>query len=304
MTSANQAYVEAVLAKCAALKSARLWAPEPTVRPRGWLNNFRDADQTAAALLLDSFTFFSEPLKAPLLAGAFDAAVRIPRSSPRSLRVGLLDSAVFTGVLGTPPNPTDSAFPMSRMVRQQLGVAEDRFVSLEVALDRARSGTPVVFVDDVTITGDQFMSTWTAPLRGGDSFASVAHTTALEAICIYLIATTEARDLIEQTAPPVRVFSTHCVDGTQRLASLRTRHPPPLVPEAPKLVDALLDKYAPQLRFRADDSYMHNDPTWAKFGYKQRGLLFALENNVSDGTLPIFWADGPTADWIPLVRRT
>jgi len=189
------------------------------------------------------------------------------------------------------------------MVRQHLYVPEDRFLNLHDALERAEQGTPVVFVDDVTITGDQFMQTWGAPARGSDSFKSVAANARLEVACIYLVATASARRRIEE-ASPVRLYTTHCLDDSNRYDSLPRRQPPPLVPDALQMVESLLDRHAPTLRFRDDDSYMTKDAMWRKLGYKERGLLFGMESNVPDGTLPIFWADGPSDSWIPLVRRT
>ncbi|MBK8940862.1 MAG: hypothetical protein IPM79_25400 [Polyangiaceae bacterium] len=300
MTIANQAYIDAVIAKCAALKSARLWAPEPIIRPLGWLSNFPPDDKTAAAILLDSFVFFSEATKPRLLVGAFEAAARTPPRSARSLRPGFLRDAVFTGVLGEKPNPTDSAFAITRMVRQHLSVPEDRFLSLHDALERAERGIPVVFVDDVTITGDQFMTTWSAPARGSDSFKSVAANATLEVACIYLVATASARQRIEKEASPVRLYATHCLDDSNRYDSLPRRQPPPLVPDALQMVEALLDRHTPTLRFRDDDSYMNKDPMWKRLGSRNAASYSRNGSNVPDGTLPIFWADGPSDSWIPL----
>jgi hypothetical protein len=55
VSSANLAYIEAVLAKCVALRLSKLWPEETVIRPRGWLDNFADEDKTAAAVLLDGF---------------------------------------------------------------------------------------------------------------------------------------------------------------------------------------------------------------------------------------------------------
>ncbi len=305
MSTSNQAYIDAVLAKCEALKSAQLWSPEPIVRPRAWLHNFEIADRTAAALLLDSFVFFSETRKQRLLRGAFEAAVRIPQRSPAYLSHSQLSAAVFTPVVTAKPNPTDSGFTMSRSVRQQLGVAESRFVGLQEALVHAANGDPVVFIDDVTITGDQFLETWRSVLPNGDSFARLAQRRPDIAVrCFYILATEDARTRIETEASPARVVATHSLDDSHRYSSIAQRQPPSVLSGSPSLIDDFLMKHAPTLRFRPEDDYMTTNANYPRLGYKERGLVFAFENNVPDGTLPLFWATGPSPDWEPLVRRT
>jgi hypothetical protein len=209
VSSANRSYIEAVLAKCHALKLSKLWPDESVIRPRGWLDNFDEDDQTAAAVLLDGFTFFSSMAKVRLLVGAFESACRTPAKSSRTLPLNFFRDAVFTPVLGETPNLTDSGAPMNRLVRQHLEVHEDRFVPLPEAIARAQSGTPVCFVDDVTQTGDQFIKTWTEQPTPTSSFAAVARATTVNVACIYILADADATLRIERDAPPVRVYSMH-----------------------------------------------------------------------------------------------
>jgi len=302
MLAAHQAYVDAVLAKCEALMSAGLWAPEPAVRPRKWLANFPEDDRTAAAILLDSFVYFSERSTRRLLVGAFEAALRIPLGRPRALVAPSLERALFTPVLGENPNPTDSGYQISRAVRQALSVDENRFVDLTEALASAQRGELVVFLDDVTMSGDQFMRTWDRSTPSGASFQSVSQTKALPVAYICICATDAAMLRIQTGAPGVRVYPTHLLDASQTYRAIPSRQPPPLVQNAMPMVEALLDKFSAGLQFRPDDQYMLNDATWQRDGYKGRALLLAFEHSVPDGTLPILWADGPPG-WTPLVRR-
>ena len=59
--------VQEVIAKCDVLKRAGLWLPEPSMRPRAWLQNFDEEDKRLAALLLDKFTFYNSRLTDALL---------------------------------------------------------------------------------------------------------------------------------------------------------------------------------------------------------------------------------------------
>jgi hypothetical protein len=304
MTAAEQAFVDAVLAKCEALKNADLWAREPIVRPRAWLDNFDEADRTAAAILLDSFVYFSERSTHRLLVGAFEAATRVPRGTPRALSAASLDGAVFTPVLGETPNPTDSGYPVTRIARQALSIKQDRFVSHETAIASAVRGTMVVFLDDIAMSGDQFMATWERKVGSpATSFIDAARTKPLDVVYLCICATDDARARIEASAAGVRVYATHILDHSHTHRAIPKRQPPPVIADAMAKVDSLLDKYAPRLVFRDDQQYMTKHSSWRRLGYKDRSLLLGFENSVPDGTLPLLWADGPNG-WTPLARRT
>lgn len=282
--------------------SAGLWAPEPAVRPRKWLANFPDDDKTAAAILLDSFVYFSERCTRRLLVGAFEAALRIPTGRPWALAGTHLERAVFTPVLGEHPNPTDSGYQISRAVRQALSVEENRFVDLAEALASAQRGELVVFLDDVAMSGDQFLRTWQRSTPSGASFQSVSQSHSLPVAYICICATDTAMQRIQAGAQGVHVYPTHIIDTSQTYRAIPGRQPPPLIQSAMPMVEALLDKFSPALQFRPDDQYMLRDSAWRRDGYKSRALLLAFEHSVPDGTLPILWADGPPG-WTPLVRR-
>lgn len=304
MAGANHPYIEAVLAKCSALRDAGLWAPEPEVRPRSWIENFDERHRVAAALILDSFVFFSERTTRRLLTGAFETALRIPPGRPGSLPLNALDGAVFTPVLGEDPNVTDSGYAITRAARQVLSIDEGRFLTNEDALQRAATGEFVVFMDDVTISGDQFLETWRRPQANGQSFEALSGKQTLNVAYICICATKEATDRIARTAPGVRVYPTHLLDDSYKYPAIPARQPPPFVADAIPQIDALLDVYAPTLTFRQADQYMLKSPTWPRNGYKDRMLLIGFEEAVPDGTLPILWADGSDERWTPLVRRS
>lgn len=107
----EDAYVKAVLRKCACLSESGLWVRDK-VRYRAWLSNFDDGEQAVAAVLLDNFVYFSDELTDRLLRGAF-ARLRASLGSR-------VDDAVFAPVESEDPKPTDSGNIMCRKLRQQL----------------------------------------------------------------------------------------------------------------------------------------------------------------------------------------
>jgi len=101
-------YVDAVLGKSEAMKKAGLWLPE-NVRPRAWLENFEEADQMAAAAILDNLLYLSDRMTNALLRATYrNLADELWRSALPGGRPGDLDAAIFTRVDGEQPNISDS----------------------------------------------------------------------------------------------------------------------------------------------------------------------------------------------------
>lgn len=290
--------IDEVLDKCAALKKAALWAGEPRIRPRAWINNFDSADRGVAAALLDRFNFYDPRATDALLVAAYhalgDGLSKGPVAPSRSALLEALPTAVFTPVLGEDPNPTDSGNFFSRKVRQQLGVPENRIVDSGEALASASQGKAVVFVDDFIGSGDQFISTWTMAPRGV-SFSDVHARVGFVAIYVVLVATRSGLESIHRQAPAVAVSPAHILEDRATLRGFYSERPEL---EAP--IEALLTKYVGRLT--PGEDVIAGNPLNLRYGFKQKGLMFAFDHSVPDSTLPIFWSSGTS--WSPLIERS
>lgn len=299
-------FQEEVLEKCAALKAARIWLPEPDLRPRAWLENFEKSDRPIAAVLLDRFNFYSDAMTEKLLVAAYqslaDGLPKGPTAPTRDVLVAALGDAVFTRVDAEKPRPTDSGNLFCRKARQILGVSDERFIEPRAALAHAGQGKPVVFLDDIVGSGDQFLRTWKRKysMVAPHSFQAAYAATRFVATYVCLVATTEGLSAVNTHAPAVAVSVAHVLDESSTVRAIDT-HPTLVVPDLQARVDALLAKYAPAL-VPAED-YMASSPSYKMFGYKERGLLLAFEHCVPDLTLPIYWSNGPDG-WEPLRRRS
>lgn len=271
-----------------------MWEPEPTIRPRAWIENFEESDKLLAAKLLERFVFYNQRLTDSLLINSFysiaDGLRKGPAAPPRDTLLHALPDAVFTPVAGETPNPTDSGYLLCRRARQVLKITESQIMTTSEALDAAKKGHLIVFVDDFIGSGDQFLTTWR------DSFFSEAQKTYnFPAIYICLVGTSAGIDRINQEAPTVAVCVTHKIDNRETFWGIEN-YDKPLYNQ----LDALLKKYAPRLT--PHESYMSR-LDYKIYGYKRRGLFFAFEHSVPDATLPIFWCRG-TNNWEPLIERT
>lgn len=288
-----------VLSKCEVLKKARFWLPEPIIRPRAWLENFDREDRLLAARLLDRFTFFSSLQMDKLLLAAYDSLCDgFPRGSAAPTRDTLrrsLAGAVFTPVKGERPNPSDSGYLLCRKARQLFGLTESSIVETDAAVSHASNGGAVIFVDDFVGSGDQFISTWQRDFSSR-SFATESRSSDFIAIYICIVAMQSGLEAIGRAAPTVAVSCAHIVKEKSSVFGICSGDS-----ELRRSIDALLTKYA--MRLTPREPYISANPTYLKYGYKERGLMLGFEHSIPDATLPIFWSPG-TNSWEPLIERT
>ncbi len=298
--------VREVLAKCDALKAAKLWPAEPRLRPRAWLNNFDEQDRSTAAMLLDRFSFYDDHLTQRLLRASYnslaDGLPKGPSAPAREVLLSALPNAFFTPVEGERPNRSDSGNLMCRKARQVLRIPQDRILDPAQAFSQAARGNAVVFLDDFIGSGDQFLTTWhtvrspSAPR----SFAEAYQNRPFTAAYVTLVATDYGLKQIGLSAPNVAVCAAHVLDETCTVRGLKGAASTSDDALSGRAIE-LLRKYA--VRLTPTEDYMVKNADFKVFGYKERGLLFAFDHCVPDATLPIFWAPG-TNDWHPLVERT
>lgn len=291
-------YIEEVLSKCDVLKRSRMWLGEPRMRPRSWLRNFDETDRFTAAKLLDGFVFFDQRMTESLLKSAFfalgDGRAKDRQNRSRSLLVNSLNTAVFTPVLGENPDPTDSGNFLCRLTRQLLFPGSTS-VSFDEALDQAYAGNPVIFVDDIIGSGDQFLSTWDRKDGSQRSFQEAERIHGFLPIYVALVSTRSGLDRIRSEAPAVSVSVTHVVENRSTLDGIF-----PVGSADRSNIETFLEKYSSQLRPR--EVYIKNNHDYIKYGYKNRKLMLAFEHSVPDATLPIFWSPG-RENWRPLIER-
>jgi hypothetical protein len=295
-------YVEAVIEKCANLRECGMWPSEPQVRPTAWLQNFEESERPVAAVLLEHFIFFSgSAVDRMLLSGFRRLRNQVLQRSGEAMRDAIINSAVFTAVEGERPNPTDSGLLFCRKLRQILGIPDERFMQTSDALEKARIGRPVVFLDDFIGSGDQFVKTWSRKYSEDErgSFASCFRHRSFGAFYISLAATERGMTRIRTEVPMVTLCPGNVVTEGYGISSGPRSAFLPDIENVRDKIEALLDKYKD--RFIVPP-YM-DSPEFRKYGYHQLGLQLAFEHSTPDATLPIFWAEAG-ADWTPLVRRT
>lgn len=234
-------------------------------------------------------------------------------SSFRQMRDGLISlkgkanalaalaGAIFTSVEGEDPNVTDSGNLFCRKLRQKAGLPDAQFMPPARALDYAKRGSLVIFLDDILGSGSQLKQTWerdyasVAPY----SFAQLEQHQSCRARALVLVATQDGIDRLRGDAPTLPVCAAHSIGDADTIFHLPRSSLLPEIEDIPGAILALLAKYASRLQV---PPYMSTEGC-RKFGQGELGLLLAFEHSVPDVTLPIFWAEGGPR-WTPLLRRT
>lgn len=294
-------YIETVLTKCDALMDAELWRREPSVRPRAWLHNFDLVDRPAAAVLLDHFVYFSTNAVDHMLLSLYrQMRDGLIATMGKERALATLNEAVFTSVEGEDPNITDSGNLFCRKLRQTAGINDDRFVDPARALQQAKDGKLVVFLDDILGSGSQIDATWKRGYLAAlpYSFADVEAQSASHVIYATLVASWTGLERMRADIPAIKVVAAHVLAPAETISGVPRSVLRPDIEDIPAAVEALLAKYSPRLRV---PPYLEGNRT-RMYGHGELGLMIAFEHSTPDSTLPLFWADG-SDQWTPLVRR-
>lgn len=277
------------------------WQTE--VDPDGWLQNFRSAaDKQLATSLLDSFLIISTKQCHAMVRSAFHSlsASRgdIFSMSGEQYR-GVWEDFRASTIVSFPArrrDPGGSGHLFVREFKTILPNPTGQLLESESAVNEIAArdtSSTIVFVDDFSGSGNQFLETWAEKFSNSqgleNSFASLAATGKIDrAYFIPAIATWRARQQIKRFAPIVEVRPAHVLPPRYSAYERSTSLVPPRKWPA---LDAMLTRYS------AAAGYSEA----ARYGYEDCGLALSFEHKTPDNTLPIF-NGGPNRPptWRPL----
>ncbi|WP_454173123.1 phosphoribosyltransferase-like protein [Microbacterium maritypicum] len=284
--------------------NAAIWPQQPReIDHQGWLENFSDShDRSIAANLLDSYLLISSAQTEKMLISAFHSLAPLQGdmfcSDPSTYQQDwdAFRSSIAVTFPSRRNDPAGSGHMFVRTARTfVLDRATQLFAPEDLVASLASSAVPrpVVFVDDFSGSGDQFVATWrrnyTLPDDSTHTFASLAAAGLISQVFfIPSIATASAKTTLRTMAPEVCLLPAHLLPTRYSATSPVTS----LV--SPELRDDLHDflvRHADRAGYSASHVY----------GYKDGGLALSFEHGTPDNTLPIF--NGGTnrpSSWRPL----
>ncbi|WP_158823239.1 hypothetical protein [Granulicella sp. S156] len=297
--------LEDVLAKCDYFTRVHLWPLKKILNPEGWLQNFRADEMEHAVHLLNGFMYFHENLVQEMLASAVQSLSR------RVTRIGdsfvtaaqawslFLDDVLVVPVSGEHDNPSDSGYSFARIARQHLGFAESQIVSPSDALVAiATAPRPILFVDDLVGTGNQFVGTWyrefAIPGGATHSFSSLAATRGTQFFYCPVLCTETGFNEIRLQCPSVHVNPAHLLSHRySALASDSLLWPDHLLSGAVDFIRTVSN------RVGIPDTDGGSPDDWQ--GYEKLGLVIAIRDTVPDATIPLIrWNSN---GWQPLMVK-
>ena len=292
-----------VLASKQYLSKIGQWPRIPArANPERWLNGFAPDDLAHAVALLESLIYFSMHQTTKLCTSVFHSLsneVTLGCDTYRAKKaawVSFLRNCIISFPTGETPNPTDSGHTFARLMRQELGIDESRFLYPEgvVSLLEKSPATPsVVMVDDFAGSGDQFIRTWQREYRTPNgkshSLQSLYKDRPYSVFYMPTVATKYAADRIAAETPEVSLRCAHVLDSRYSAVSGTS-----LV--FPKHLRAKSRDFI--ARYSAKAGILST----SELGWHDLALAVAFEHSVPDATVPLLWADTPT--WNSLMRRS
>lgn len=244
--------------------------------------------------MLDNFIYYNAEHTDALLKAAYHSISTI--ISEKSV-AEILDDSVFTIVTGENPNLTDSGHHFIRRLRQLFHIPESKIVNYEEALEQAKLGKNVIFIDDFVGSGEQFCSTWKRSLGDSEtSFEELCNSENILCFYVTLIATEKGLDRIKELAPNLKVVTAHVLTPSSAIDGISQRKVTQLG------LELFLAKYSAKLL--PQEVHIAENSEFLMRGYRNIGALIGFEHGVPDATLPIFWSPGVDDSWMPLILRS
>lgn len=271
--------------------------------PNKWLANFQDSELNYAVHLLNAFTYLSEPVTIQL----FKAAVHNLSAAHHSGRTFIaarnswrhfLNTAVVTYVTGETPNPADSGHLFTRFARDRLGIDQGQIVDPSEVVARLSTDArfPLIVVDDISASGDQFLKWWKRRYISSEGARNSMQLVAAKKKDIFFcpaICTAYAKQRILDECPNVVISA-----GNLLPAEYSVFHEDSNV--WPEHLKAGAADFLQRISQRAGIPDTNGgDSDWR--GFHKLGLCLAFSHSTPDATLPIFSWEGP--NWAPLVKR-
>lgn len=281
-----------------------VWPLQNRLDPEGWLRNFNTDEEEFAIHLLNGFCYYSDSLLDQLFVSAFVRlcskvmATSLPSSHSRTHFQTFCDEIVVTYPTGESPSEADSGHLFARRARDLLGIPEERILSPENAIGRAKTHSvpAIVFVDDFVGSGSQFLTTINR--NYGASKSSFVNQSPILPPCYYipLFCTAFAQTNALSTLPSnISCEPLHIIGNEYNALNHRSVFwPPSLSSDGPAFIERV------SRRLGLDDTNGSSTADWR--GFCSLGLGIAFEHQIPDACLPIFYTT--KSGWRPLWRRS
>ncbi|MEV4737575.1 hypothetical protein MRBLWO14_002469 [Microbacterium sp. LWO14-1.2] len=278
------------------LSRIRVWPKARNLHVEAWVENFEHGiDREVAHALLDSFVFINDDHRIAALSSTIRSLSTRPEFGDASARVEAWERFLGEAIASIPLSfAGDGAASGYQYLRTARALGFARCIDSERLIHEllsAKTLRPIVFLDDISGTGGQFIANWErvySTQAGRSSLRKLAAEQRLGAVYFVPIVATElAKAQIEARTEAV-VHPAYLLGEDYSANSPDTR----LVPDS--LREHLIEvatRHAPSTGLDAD----------GPLGYKAQGLAVSFQDKAPNNTLPILQPARPSPTWKPLI---
>lgn len=288
------------LERASYFQTVHAWPLNDKLDSKAWLDNFSDQEKVIASHMIDFFLYYPTCMvEQMLVASVGKAGTYLLNMFPDWNHNFFKTRCYYSFVPGETQNPTDSGYFFTRILREVLGVPENRIINfseIHSILQSVNEPTAVILVDDFVGSGAQCDEAWNNHRYGGRTLKELQDETPHNFIYAPLIVNEKGLERIKNkcqslTLTPAHVLSKEynlfeegcfCWKGDKDLYNAGVN----LILEKSKLLG---------IQFTNGDSVKDVK------GFGEQGLAIAFEHGVPDAIPPIFyWDDG---GWNPLIKK-
>lgn len=284
------------------LRKTAFWPIHSDIDEYGWLSNFEDDERPFAVALLDAFLYLSDDMTSTILASEFHRLSQIvcPADEPLEGRIAswdtFTDRVIVTYPTDEEPGATDSGRSYLRKARGKLNLREDQFCDPHDALHKLAidPSAPVVFIDDFTGTGNQFLQTWGRRYTTPGGTRSFAEFQPDNQFYVPILCTETGVTAISNVAPSLLLRPGHILAHEYSIFHKESLvWPDDLMADGPDAIKQASKRAGIPM---GGGSIPHD---WCGFG--GLGLCVAIDDTIPDASLTLFyWEEN---GWRPLKRR-
>lgn len=281
------------------LSDTNVWPGSNMLDIDGWIENFDEGrDREIAVSLLLSYVHLNEEhirnsLKSTVRALSTEVefggpAVRADRWK------AFLDSALFSYPEGKDGDTAASGRIFMRIVKE-IGIRDDQILDPPDLIKHLHSKDrkAVIFLDDLSGTGNQFCQHWSRKYSlpiGKHSLADIDRKGKLgTSYFLPLVATAKAQGRIESETP-IRVLPSYLLGNEYFILDTQSRIAPSY---SRNELESFLEKYSPRVE----------KSKYGVFGYSSLGMALSFHHGIPNNTLPIFRQGQDGSPWRSLVKK-
>lgn len=284
-------------------QTVQAWPLDDDLNYNGWLNNFSEGEERQVACqILDFFNHYSSKMVIQMLkTSVSNSGYVFIKHFGDWQHSNFKDRCIYSFIPGETLNPTDSGHIFTRMLRDEMGVPEDRIVNyqyLPQILDSMAIPTPIIFVDDFVGSGAQVRKAWLQNKFTYNSKTLAQICTDGNHCAVYapLIVNHQGNQVIVNQCPGLHLSPTHILGPEYNLFN----------------IDSICWKNDPDLFKRGTDLILNKSrilgipstggtDTRDEKGFGEQGLAISFHHGAPDAIPAIFYWS--TDNWTPLIRK-